>query len=514
VVLAVLATTVLVLAISLAAQTGPDLPPLCRMSEETSAALVAARPFLDSPKKLLSETREAWRASWGEQSSCAAFLLFGSNVILKAPFQDDEYPFVQESNFVYLGGNIEIANATFAYVRTASGSWRTTLVVPQPTVDYVVWNGENYTKAGLAAQWGVDRVVWTAEVTPHWLADFGDGGFGLCEADQHVYLLPAVSPPSPWEPLANSTWTSEIFGSFFLDNNTTFIETLAGARKVKTAGELALLRLASSLTGDAHAHVMALSPKPTHEYEIEGAFHDFVESCGAMVDPYAPIVGGGLRAGILHYGANVKELTGDWVLMDAAIAIQHYASDVTRSWSVRPEGTYTSLERALYQEVLAIQTALRAAAVGPTSFTNLTAVATAHYKNALQSLGLTKSSAIPTEVMRAFAPHGLGHHIGLDTHDLDSATPAAYDSLSPGTVITIEPGLYINPFGISAMLAKHPEAKKLLDERRIEEFVTASVGGVRIEDVVRIRAGKEPEVLSGTAPRSIDEVERVLQEQL
>mmetsp|Transcript_14030 Transcript_14030/g.44167 ORF Transcript_14030/g.44167 Transcript_14030/m.44167 type:complete len:546 (-) Transcript_14030:24-1661(-) len=509
-ILGVLVVTVVALSISIAVSPTLTPAPLCRMSSKTKRALRKAQPFLDAPSKVLETTRASWLSEWGAQDACAAFFLFGSDVVPKAPFQDDEYPFFQESNFAYLGGNIGIANATFVYVRTASQEWKTTLAVPEPTVDFVVWNGENYTKDGLAQQWGVDRVVWNGEVTTHWLADFAAGGFGFC-ADQQIFLLPGVTPRAPWDMLVDSAWTNATFSSFDLNNGSVFIESLAVSRRSKTEPELALMRLASSLTGDAHAHTMALIPKPTHEYEIEGAFHDFVESCGAMVEPYAPIVGGGLRAGILHYGADVKELSGEWVLMDAAIAINHYASDVTRSWSVREDGTYTSLERALYLEVLAIQSALRDAATAPTTFSKLTTIATAHYKNALESLGLTTTSDIPTEVMRAFAPHGLGHHIGLDTHDLDGADTDTYDTLVEGAIITIEPGLYINEYGIAAVLQKNPDARRFINMDRVQDFVAASVGGVRIEDVVRISESGGPEVLSSTAPRAIEAVELVLQ---
>lgn len=143
---------------------------------------------------------------------------------------------------------------------------------------------------------------------------------------------------------------------------------------------------------------------------------------GGVGYAFNPIVGSGLNATVLHYNANDQECQdGDLLLVDCGTTAGGYACDVTRVFPV--SGRFTKRQKELYSIVLkSYKAAVRAAKPGAT-LAKLDQVA----KDSVRASGFPD----------AF-PHGLGHHMGLDVHDVTPDTP-----LKPGHVITIEPGLYI-----------------------------------------------------------------------
>jgi Xaa-Pro aminopeptidase len=180
---------------------------------------------------------------------------------------------------------------------------------------------------------------------------------------------------------------------------------------------------------------------------------------------YAPIVGSGGNAAILHYSKNTRRMdSGELILMDVGPECSMYAADITRTVPVN--GKFTKRQREIYDLVLAAQKEAIAAVKPGVMLGGRSANVGLHklVKDYFEKKGVGK-----------YFTHGLGHHVGLDVHDaFDPAMP-----LEAGMIITIEPGLYIAEEGI----------------------------GVRIEDMILVTENGA-KILSDKLPRDAAAIER------
>ena len=197
---------------------------------------------------------------------------------------------------------------------------------------------------------------------------------------------------------------------------------------------------------------------------------------------YPSILGGGENSCILHYETNRKKLSAkDMLVIDAGGEYHGYAADITRTLPV--DGKFSVEEKAIYDIVLEAQEAgIKACKKGNPFFEPHRAAVNVIQKK-LMELGITKSES---EYQRYFF-HGTSHYLGLDVHDV-----GLNGKLTPGNVITVEPGIYI-PEGSPC----DPKWWNI---------------GVRIEDDVLITTA-EPDVLSGKLPKRTEEIEALMAEE-
>ncbi len=256
---------------------------------------------------------------------------------------------------------------------------------------------------------------------------------------------------------------------------------LDGLREIKQPEELTLLRRAIQISTAGQREVFKLVRPDMGEMEIQG-LHEYVyRRFGAEFQGYPSIVGGGANGCILHYIANDRQrLDNDLLLMDCGAEYHGYTADVTRT--IPPAGRFSPAQRQIYELVLAAQEA-GFTQCKPGAEYNAPNKATQEVIAAgLLKLGIIKDKK---EVPRYY-PHGASHYLGLDVHDRGT-----YGALRPGTVITVEPGIYI-PAG-------SPCDQKWWNI------------GVRIEDDVLITE-KGYENLSAGAPRTVAEIEQLMAE--
>jgi Xaa-Pro aminopeptidase len=230
---------------------------------------------------------------------------------------------------------------------------------------------------------------------------------------------------------------------------------------------------------------------------------------------------------ILHNERHDNVLgAGDLLLWDVGAETPGgWAGDVTRTWPV--SGRFSTPQRELYEVVLSAQRQA-IAAVGPGArYRNIHLLACQALAGGLCALGVLRGNPIELVadgVLALLFPHGVGHLIGLDVHDMeDLGDRAGYApgrqratefglrylrldrDLLPGMAVTIEPGLYIVP-----SILDDPELSKKsagrLDRGRLAAY--AGVRGIRIEDDVLVTAGGS-EVLTAAIPKTPDDVEAV-----
>lgn len=215
-------------------------------------------------------------------------------------------------------------------------------------------------------------------------------------------------------------------------NTATVHRYLGKMRTIKTPEEIALIRRAVQISGQAHIEAMKSIKPGVSEYQIQ-AVHEYMHRVlGAEAQAYGSIVGAGNNACILHYVDNSKKnLQNGLVLMDVGAEYRGYAGDITRTVPVR--GVFSPEEKQIYTIVLQALEEGNAMAKNGNEFMSIQRAASRVINTGLAELGIIK----PGE-RHGYFPHGVSHHLGLDVHDRGS-----FGRLEPGMVLTVEPGIYI-----------------------------------------------------------------------
>ncbi len=255
------------------------------------------------------------------------------------------------------------------------------------------------------------------------------------------------------------------------------------------------MRRAASIAADGHRRAMSACRPGMFEYQIEAELlHTFMRQ-GARSSAYPSIVGGGANSCILHYVENQDQLNdGDLLLIDAGAEYDYYASDITRTFPIN--GKFTDDQAAVYEVVLRAQFAA-IEQVRPGNTWNMPhEAAVEEITQGLVGLGILKgrvSKLIRDDKYRPYYMHKTGHWLGMDVHDVgDYKIVDEWRTFEAGMVTTVEPGLYLSPT-IGGL------------EKRWWNI------GIRIEDDVLVtKTGHE--VLSGDAPKQIDDIESLMQE--
>ncbi len=264
-------------------------------------------------------------------------------------------------------------------------------------------------------------------------------------------------------------------------------------RLFKRAAEIKIMQAAAKISAEAHCRAMQICRPGMYEYELEAELmHQFMRA-GSRAPAYNSIVGSGNNACILHYVNNNRLMKeGDLVLIDAGCELEHYASDITRTFPV--SGKFSAEQKAIYNIVLDAQAAAIDVIKPGNHWNDPHEISVRVITQGLVDLGLLNGDVenlIEKEKYKQFYMHRIGHWLGMDVHDVgDYKIGGEWRVLEPGMVMTVEPGIYIAPDDKSV-------AKKW---RGI---------GVRIEDdVVITKQGCT--VLSDGVPKTVKDIEKLM----
>ncbi|GAB1609417.1 xaa-Pro dipeptidase-like isoform X1 [Argonauta hians] len=298
---------------------------------------------------------------------------------------------------------------------------------------------------------------------------------------------------------------------------------ISECRVFKNDYELEVLRYTNKVSSAAHREVMRQIRPEMYEYQLESIFRHFCQYYGGGRHmAYTCICGSGENAAILHYGhagaPNAKKLeNGDICLLDMGTEYCCYSSDITCSYPVN--GKFTEKQKIVYEAVLKAASNVFAAIKPGVSWVDMHKLAERTELEELKKAGLLQGDV--EEMMKVhlgavFMPHGLGHFMGIDTHDVGGYNNSGERSTEPGMrslrtnrvlqarmVLTIEPGIYFNNVLLDNALAD-PNQAKFLVPSVIDEYRNS--GGVRIEDdIIVTENGAE---MMTQVPRTVEEIER------
>lgn len=305
---------------------------------------------------------------------------------------------------------------------------------------------------------------------------------------------------------------------------------IAECRVIKSPAEVNLLHYTNWVSSMAHVEVMRAAKPGMMEYQLESLFqHHTYTHGGCRFMSYTCICACGPNANILHYGhggrPNSRQLSeGDIALLDMGAEYHCYASDITCSYPV--SGSFTEDQRSVYEAVLAAQISILKELKPGVSWLEMHREAERQILTGLTKCGVlvtaggesvekTIEDMLEADLGAIFMPHGMGHLIGIDTHDVGgyaAGTRPRSDrpglrklrtarDLKEGMVLTVEPGCYfIDP--LLDMALANEKQKIFFDTERLKSF--RGFGGVRLEDDVLVTADGCENLTN--CPRAVEEV--------
>ena len=450
-----------------------------------------------------SERRAALMRAVG--SGC---VLLPGNGLVGMNYRDNAYPFRQDGSFSYFVGQGEPGLSL--WLDCESGEER--LFGPEPGLMHTIWSGQAPGLAELAARSGIPRHGRMEELAAlcrkvrsrgravHYLPPYrGDG----------IVLLERLLGISESEVEAGSS--------------PALIEAVVALRSVKGPAEVAEVRRAVALSGEVYAELLGSCRPGAAEMELHARLQGFILARGSR-EAFPMILT--RRGEVLHNHSHDQILRdGDLLLVDSGVCSPlGYASDITRTLPVG--GRFSARQRDVYEIVLgAMEAGMERMAPG-VPFLDCHLAAARVVAEGLAGLGLIRGDldeAVAAGAHALFFPHGLGHMLGLDVHDMESLGEdhVGYDRefrrsgqfglaglrmarrLEAGFVLTVEPGVYFIP----ALIAHWREQRKLesfIDYQALEGFL--DFGGIRVEDDVLVtEAGVE--ILSAAIPKTVAELE-------
>ncbi len=244
-------------------------------------------------------------------------------------------------------------------------------------------------------------------------------------------------------------------------------------RIIKDPHEIDCIRQACSISSQAHNALMLHIKTSLNEGAVAGRFLQEVMSRGANSLAYPTISASGANACTLHYTKNDHPIEpNDLVLVDAGCEYRQYCADITRTFPAN--GTFSAPAKALYEAVLDTQISAIELCKPNIRLSDIHQHAVEKITQHLIDLNIIDkplAHALEKKLYLPYFPHRIGHTMGLDVHDVSPDD----DTLQPGMVITIEPGLYVSTPGIYQGIGIRIEDNILITEQGYENLTVEAV---------------------------------------
>lgn len=388
-------------------------------------------------------------------------------LMLCSAFEKEREQFYQDSSFLYLTGLLEPG---VILLQKLNGE--AVLYEPNYQIDRSVWLPIKYDKKYLQ-ELDITKTALMGDKAPGYALDsFSDAKIynNLAEEilniikDGGVIFTPLIAVQFECRSLIDKLCT---LVPEFKDNLIDIAPLIAQLRRKKEQQELEYLYRAVEITAIAQEAAAGVIKAGRRESDVQAAI-DYIFTEAQAMHAFASVVGAGKNSTVLHYVDNKDVLQkGDMVVVDIGASFRHYCGDITRTYPV--SGAFTQRQKEVYEIVLKTQEFIASQARPGLWLKN---------KNKPQeSLHHMAYEFLKEQGYEKYFPHGIGHFVGLDVHDVGDYT----QPLAVGDVITIEPGIYI------------PEEKL----------------GIRIEDMYWI-VEDEAVCLSEGIPKTIAEVEDLM----
>lgn len=435
-------------------------------------------------------------------------ILIPSNEESGMNYKDNAYPFRQDSTFLYYCG----INRAGLFLLIDCTTGESILAGNELTVEDIVWTGPTPSLVALADLAAIDKVIdYTSGI--NYVQQMSRAGnsihyLPIYRGDQ-AFKISEITACSPQE--------------VYHKHSPELCMAVVHQREIKTTEELEELTEAVNLSGDMHTTMMKVATVGMSEANVMANVR--AACLSQNVDISYPIILS-VNGQTLHNHAYHNTLQeGQLLLGDfGAESKMQYAGDITRTIPVSK--SFNAFQKEIYQIVLDTLLSSISMVRNGMMYKDIHLQAARIITNGMKSLGFLKGDI--DEIVHAgahalFFPHGLGHPLGLDVHDMEGIGEeyTGYEgglerskqfglkslrlakTLKTGMVITVEPGIYFIPELISLWKSEN-KYSQFINYSEIEKRIP--FGGIRIEDNVVVR-DKQGEILGKPIPKTIEEVE-------
>ncbi|MCZ7610051.1 MAG: aminopeptidase P family protein [Ignavibacterium sp.] len=435
-------------------------------------------------------------------------LLFPGNDEAAMNYPGNTYKFRQDSSFLYYFG-IDIPGMSGLIDLDEDKEY---LFGYEFTIEDTVWMGPQPKLAELAGQTGVEISKPIDELKKFLKSKK--------KKQSKIHFLP---PYRAEHILKLSDLLDENPNRLKSKSSKKLIEAVVAQRSIKAEEEIAEIEYAMEIAYQMHTTAMRMAKPGVIERDIAGAIEGIALSIGNGVSFHSIVSKNGQTLHNHFHGNVLKE--GDLLVCDAgAESLLHYASDITRTTPVG--GKFSYKQKEIYEIVLTAQKNAINMIKPDVKHVDVHLTAAKIIAAGLSQLGLMKgdlNSAVKAGAHALFMPHGLGHMMGLDVHDMENLGEdyVGYDNttkrsdqfglsylrlakeLKPGYVFTCEPGIYFIPELID-LWKSQKKFKNFINYDKVEEY--RDFGGIRIEDNILVtQTGYK--VLGRPIPKEADDVE-------
>jgi Xaa-Pro aminopeptidase len=410
-------------------------------------------------------------------------LLFWGNDEAPMNYKDNHFRYRQDSTFLYYFGLNMPGLAAIIDIDSNSEI----IFGNEFSLDDTIWMGSQETIQSLAEKVGVKTVL------------------PLKSLKSKIGVKPSLLPVYRAQ---TTLKRAQILGMAINDESydENFVKAVVAQRAIKSSEEITAMEEAVNISGHMHKAAKAAVQEGKSEYQIAAELlHSMKEHNGELSYPVICTVNGQY----LHnhnYGNILKN--GHMLLIDSGAEMEMgYAGDITRTWPV--SGKMSSQQKEIFDTVLEMETTVINTLKPGVKYSEYHKIANKILLNNLKNIGLVQGD---TDVMLdqgvggLFMPHGLGHMIGLDVHDMEDlgenyvgyeegqvrSTQMGLKSLrlartlEVGHTITVEPGIYFVPALIQSYQAEG-KFTEFVNYEKLKAYF--DFGGIRIEDNILIEAG-------------------------
>lgn len=395
------------------------------------------------------------------ENNCALVLFSG-----KAPVSrgDQRYPFAPDRNFYYLTG-LDKENLIFLALKKDEAIEQYLFIERYDEIK-AKWDGATISEEKAKEISGIENIKYLDEFEETFGKLFFRNSTELLYLDLENRYFNGFTPAFPF--------ANKIKENYPYVNIKNAYNIIGNLRLLKEDFEIENIKKAINITKDGIENILKNAKPNMMEYELEAYFDFELKKNGVKQKAFSTILASGKNATVLHYGENnCKAEDNSLVLLDLGASYNYYSADISRTFPIN--GKFSDRQKQIYNIVLTAQQKVIDAIKPDVPMKKLNEIVLEHYKNELKKIGLIKEDS---EVSKYYY-HGVGHFLGLETHDV-SGTEGAI--LKKGMVITVEPGLYIAEEGI----------------------------GIRIEDDILVtETGSEN--LSKNILKTVEEIEEFMQ---
>ena len=348
------------------------------------------------------------------------------------------------SDLFFLSGIEQEESILLIFPDAAEEKNREILFLREPNEHLKIWEGYKHTKEDARKISGIKNVQWLSEFPATFRSLMLESDAAYLNSNEYKRANVEMET-------RDVRFILQCQQDYPLHDFRRLAPLLHQLRVTKTDLELELLKEAIDITTKGFNRMLRFVKPGVTEYEVEAELaKEYIKRRGKFA--YPPIIAAGKNNCVLHYWQNDQPCKkGQLLLMDAASGYANYNADLTRTIPV--SGRFSRRQKKVYNAVLRVLRASIAGATVGKLHRDWQKESQVHMNEELLKLGLLKPSQVKKQdpenpACRKYYMHGLGHPLGLDVHDVgDMNVPFA-----PGTVLTVEPGIYIPDEGFGVRL--------------------------------------------------------------